>query len=261
MAETPGSSAAIVEMRGVEKSFGSHRVLKGLSLKVLRGKVTYIIGRSGEGKSVAIKHLVGILRPDAGEIVIDGHSMGHASWQDWNERRREIGILFQDGALFDSLSVFENVAFALREFAGLRESGLRARVAELLDLVGLPSSQGAMPSDLSIGEKKRVGLARALSLRPKILLYDEPTTSMDPLIAELIDQLIVGMQQKMPGLSSIVISHDLRSVMSTADRIAFIHDGVIYFEGTPQELAATEDPLLRQFLAGGLEGPLARPLA
>jgi phospholipid/cholesterol/gamma-HCH transport system ATP-binding protein len=251
----------IVVMSDLHKSFGSHKVLRGLSLSVPRGKITYIIGRSGEGKSVTIKHLVGILKPDQGTIMIDGHVMTYASPSDWTDRRREIGILFQDGALFDSMSVFENVAFALREDSSWTEARIRARAAELLDLVGLPGSEGRMPSELSIGEKKRVGLARALALGPKLMLYDEPTTSMDPLISELIDELIVNMQHKLPGLSSVVISHDMRSVMNTADFIAFIHDGAIYFEGTPQELGASGDPLLRQFLTGGLLGPLARPLA
>jgi phospholipid/cholesterol/gamma-HCH transport system ATP-binding protein len=248
-------------MRDVHKSFGQHRVLKGLSLAIPRGKITYIIGRSGEGKSVTIKHLVGILHPDSGEVIIDGQSMGQASQEEWTSKRREIGILFQDGALFDSLNVFENIAFALREFTDWDQAKVAERVSQLLGFVGLPGSADKMPSDLSIGEKKRIGLARALSLGPKIMLYDEPTTSMDPLIAELIDSLIVSMQQKLPDLSSVVISHDLRSVMGTADHIAFIHEGAIYFEGSPEELSSSQDPLVRQFLTGSLVGPLARPIA
>lgn len=252
---------AIVEIREVYKAFGSHQVLRGLTLSIPRGKITYIIGRSGEGKSVTIKHIVGILLPDRGEIVFDGVSMHGASPLDWRLKRRDIGILFQDGALFDGMNVGENVAFALREFGKQSEEELSQRVDALLDLVGLPGMATRMPSELSIGEKKRVGLARALSLGPKLVLYDEPTTSMDPIISELIDELIVTMQQKLPGISSVVISHDLRSVLSTADHIAFIHEGAIYFEGTPAELEATRDPLLRQFMSGGLVGPLARPIA
>jgi phospholipid/cholesterol/gamma-HCH transport system ATP-binding protein len=254
------TSTAIVEIRDVHKCFGSHQVLRGLTLSIPRGKITYIIGRSGEGKSVTIKHIVGILLPDKGEIVFDGASMHGAGPLDWRAKRKDLGILFQDGALFDSMNVGENVAFALREFVKQSELDLSQKVDSLLELVGLPGYAMRMPSELSIGEKKRVGLARALSLGPKLVLYDEPTTSMDPLISELIDELIVSMQQKLPGISSVVISHDLRSVLSTADHIAFIHEGAIYFEGTPAELQATQDPVLRQFMSGGLVGPLARPI-
>jgi phospholipid/cholesterol/gamma-HCH transport system ATP-binding protein len=251
----------VVVIQDLSKSFGNHQVLRGLSLKVPRGKITFIIGRSGEGKSVTLKHLVGILRPDSGELFIDGRSMAKASERDWKLTRKEIGILFQDGALFDGLSVGENVAFPIREFMKLSAIQLENRVEELLELVGLPGASPRMPSELSIGEKKRVGLARALALSPKIILYDEPTTSMDPLIADLIDELIVSMQQKIPGLSSVVISHDMRSILSIAEHIAFIHEGRIYFEGTAQELQETNDILLRQFLTGGLTGPLSKPIA
>ena len=250
----------VVVMRDVCKSFGTHAVLRGLSLAIPRGKITFIIGRSGEGKSVTLKHLVGILLPDSGEVLIDGRSMAGASLQTWKEVRKEIGILFQDGALFDGLSVGENIAFPLGEFRSLSRHELEARVEELLVLVGLPGAAMRMPSELSIGEKKRVGLARALALDPKIILYDEPTTSMDPLIADLIDELIVSMPEKIPGLSSVVISHDMRSILSVADHIAFIHEGRIYFEGTPAELKGSPDPLLKQFLTGGLVGPLSKPI-
>lgn len=254
-------SDAIAEMRSVHKCFGRNRVLRGLDLRIPKGKITFIVGRSGEGKSVTLKHLVGILRPDQGEVILDGQSMAHAKPQEWKEARKQMGILFQDGALFDSLSVGENVGFAMNEFLVLTKKELEERVEELLTQVGLPGSARRMPSDLSIGEKKRVGLARALSLNPKMILYDEPTTSMDPLIAELIDELIVSMQQKLPGLSSVVISHDLKSIMTVPDHISMIHEGAVYFEGTPAELKNSEDELLRQFITGGLEGPLAKPIA
>jgi phospholipid/cholesterol/gamma-HCH transport system ATP-binding protein len=251
----------IVELRGIEKSFGRQQVLRGLDLKVPREKITFIIGRSGEGKSVTLKHIVGILMPDAGEVLIDGQSMRGAHLLQWKQVRRSVGILFQDGALFDGLSVGENVAFPLREFERLTARQLADRVDELLGLVGMPGTAARMPADLSIGEKKRVGLARALSLNPKLILYDEPTTSMDPLISELIDDLIVSMQTQISGLSSVVISHDMQSILRIAQHICMIHEGRIYFEGSADELRHSSDELLRQFVTGGLKGPLSKPIS
>lgn len=258
---TDRSQVPIVELHGVVKTFGRQQVLRGLDLKVPRGKITFVIGRSGEGKSVTLKHIVGILLPDQGDVVIDGESMQGAPLMRWKQVRRTIGILFQDGALFDGLSVGENVAFPLREFERLTARQLADRVNDLLTLVGMPGTAQRMPADLSIGEKKRVGLARALSLNPKLVLYDEPTTSMDPLISELIDDLIVSMQTQISGLSSVVISHDMQSILRVAQHICMIHEGRIYFEGTADELRQSPDPLLRQFVTGGLHGPLSKPIA
>lgn len=251
----------IITFKDVHKAFGSNRVLRGLNLSIPEGRITFIIGRSGEGKSVTIKHIVGILKPDRGGLTIDGADLTDASPGEWDAVRRKIGLLFQDGALFDSLSVGENVGFALVEFEKLSPRALASRVDELLALVGLPGRARAMPSELSIGEKKRVGLARALALSPKILLYDEPTTSMDPLISELIDALIQDMQKKVPGLSSVVISHDVHSVLNVAEHIILLHEGVVYHEGPPEDFRASEDPLIRQFLSGSIEGPIGRPIA
>lgn len=255
------SSSPIVELQGVVKTFGRQQVLRGLDLKVPRGKITFVIGRSGEGKSVTLKHIVGILLPDQGEVVIDGESMDKATLMTWKRVRRSIGILFQDGALFDGFSVGENVAFPLREFERLTARQLSDRVNELLTLVGMPGTAARMPADLSIGEKKRVGLARALSLNPKIILYDEPTTSMDPLISELIDDLIVSMQTQISGLSSVVISHDMRSILRVAQHVSMIHEGRIYFDGSADQLRRSSDPLLQQFVTGGLHGPLSKPIS
>ncbi len=249
-----------VEMAGVTKAFGPKLVLNGLDLKIPRGKISFIIGRSGEGKSVTIKHIVGIMKPDSGEIKIEGIPLGKASEHQWEQIRKKIGILFQDGALFDSLTVFENVAFPIVNHLSLSEEKVSARVNELLAEVGLPDKGDQYPPALSIGERKRVGLARALALSPSLLLYDEPTTSMDPLVATLIDNLIQNTQKKVPGLTTIVISHDVVSMMKVAEYIFLLHQGKIYFEGTPQDFENSLDPLIKQFLNGDLHGPLDVPL-
>ena len=251
----------IVTFENVHKTFGNNRVLRGLSLEIVRGKITFIIGRSGEGKSVTIKHIVGLLRPDTGLVTINGMRMDTATPRDWASARQKIGLLFQDGALFDSLSVAENIAFPLVEFEKFSAKKLSARVEELLELVGLPGKAKFTPPELSIGEKKRVGLARALVLKPDLLLYDEPTTGMDSLVSELIDHLIADMQQKLPGLSSVVISHDVHSIMKVAEHIILLHEGKVYLQGSPAEFRASSDPLIVQFLTGALTGPLGKPIA
>lgn len=251
----------IVEFADVHKSFGTQKVLRGLTLKVPREKITFIIGRSGEGKSVTLKHIVGIMLPDKGFVSIDGESMQGANRASWKQARQKIGFLFQDGALFDSMTVAQNVGFALKEFSLAPPSETLARVSEVLELVGLPGTQDKLPSQLSIGEKKRVGLARALAMKPKLLLYDEPTTGMDSLVAELIDTLIADMQGRIEGLSSVVISHDVRSILNVAHHIILLHEGRVYFEGTPAQFEASTDALVSQFLSGSTQGPLAKPIA
>ena len=256
-----GAESPIVQFSNVRKSFGNQHVLRGLSFELRRGEISFIIGRSGEGKSVTIKHVIGVLHPDEGSIIVDGHDLSHAREEDWIEARKKIGLLFQDGALFDSMTVGENVAFPIREFQKLSPKQLTDRVNELLELVGLPDYGMAQVPDLSIGERKRVGLARALALNPSLLLYDEPTTGMDPLVSELIDTLIVDMQKKIKGLSSVVISHDIQSVLRIADRIFFLHEGKMYLSGTPDDFRRSSDPVIQQFLAGSLTGPLGQPIA
>jgi len=260
---------AIVEFKDVHKTFGSNKVLRGLTLRIPERKITFIIGRSGEGKSVLIKHIVGILKPDKGRVAFDDDDMTDAKPREWERARRKIGLLFQDGALFDSLSVAENVAFALMEGGGEKEDGRKklslaeknARVEELLTKVGLPGISSKFPTALSIGEKKRVGLARALALNPKLLLYDEPTTGMDSLVSELIDTLIAETQSKTEGLSSVVISHDTRSILRVAEDIVFLHEGRVYLQGPPAAFRESDDPVIRQFLSGSAQGPLSRPIA
>jgi phospholipid/cholesterol/gamma-HCH transport system ATP-binding protein len=256
-----GAESPIVQFSNVRKSFGNQHVLRGLSFELRRGEISFIIGRSGEGKSVTIKHVIGVLHPDEGSIFVDGNDLSHAREEDWIEARKKIGLLFQDGALFDSMTVGENVAFPIREFQKLSPKQLTDRVNELLELVGLPDYGMAQVPDLSIGERKRVGLARALALNPSLLLYDEPTTGMDPLVSELIDTLIVDMQKKIKGLSSVVISHDIQSVLRIADRIFFLHEGKMYHSGTPDDFRRSSDPVIQQFLAGSLTGPLGQPIA
>lgn len=249
---------AAIEFVNVHKAFGAQRVLRGLSLRVPTGKKTFIIGRSGEGKSVTLKHIAGLLHPDEGEVFVNGMNMTHAKEKEWVEARKSVGYLFQDGALFDSLSVGENVAFALREHRKESIAAMNARVSELLNLVGLPDSENKFPPQLSIGEKKRVGLARALALSPSLLLYDEPTTGMDSFVSELIDDLISEMQKRIPSLSSIVVSHDIKSILTVADYIVFLHEGQSYFAGSPKDFQASEDVIVKQFLSGSSQGPLSK---
>jgi phospholipid/cholesterol/gamma-HCH transport system ATP-binding protein len=250
----------LVELKDVKKTFGTKVVLDGVTLRIPRGKISFIIGRSGEGKSVTIKHIVGVLKCDSGEIYLHHKPMSRASARDWEEELKKIGILFQDGALFDSLSVFENVSFPIVNHKKITTEKLAACVADLLSMVGLSGIESKYPGELSIGERKRVGLARALALQPDILLYDEPTTSMDPLVSDLIDHLILDTQRRNPSMTSVVISHDIASVMSVADYIFFLHEGKIYFQGTPQDFRDSKDEAVVQFLTGSLQGPLMVPL-
>lgn len=250
----------IIRFQNVNKKFGKQEVLRSLSMDIQPGIKTFIIGRSGEGKSVTLKHIVGVLLPDSGEIEIDGHIMDQATEHEWIETRKKIGLLFQDGALFDSMTVAENVAFALEDHTKMKIKEINVEVEKLLGLVGLQGYEDKSPPELSIGEKKRVGLARALALKPKIILYDEPTTGMDPLVSELIDDLINDLQERLPGITSVVISHDVTSITTIADRIVFLHEGRAFFDGTVNEFKASNDPVIVQFLSGESSGPLAKPL-
>ena len=252
---------SIVSLIDLKKSFAKNHVLNGLNIEIPKHKISFIIGRSGEGKSVTLKHIVGILKPDSGEVWIDGLPMNKASEKTWDDMRKKIGILFQDGALFDSLTIFENISFPIQNHLKLHMSQIENEVENLLEIVGLPGIQNKYPTELSIGERKRVGLARALALKPQLLLYDEPTTSMDPLVADLIDKLICSTQKKMSGITSVVVSHDITSVMNIAEYIFLLHKGKIYFQGTPEDFRLSNDELVRQFLTGGRKGPLEVPIA
>lgn len=238
----------MIAFRGVEKAFGANRVLKGFTLTVREGETVVIVGGSGTGKSVALKHVVGLLEPDAGEVEVDGRIVHRLRRRELTELRSHIGYVFQFAALFDSMTVEENVAFGLLR-RGLGEEEIRERVAEGLRLVDLPDAGPLMPAELSGGMRKRVGLARAIALRPKYLLYDEPTTGLDPVTSAVIDELMVRTREAL-GVTSIVITHDMRSAYRVGDRIAMLYDGRIRQEGTVAEIQQTTDPVVRQFIEG-----------
>ena len=245
----------MIRIRGLSKRLGRKQVLDGLDLEIPSGETWVIIGRSGTGKSVLLKHIIGLMKPDAGSIEIDGEDLAAMDESQINEVRKRFGMLFQSSALFDSLSVGENVGLALREHRMMPEDKIRERVTERLDWVGLAGSEKQRPSDLSGGMRKRVGLARAIAMDPQFILYDEPTTGLDPITADVIDQLIRAMQQRM-RVTSVVVTHDLASAYKVGDRIAMLHDGKVVFQGTPEETRASRDPLVKQFIEGSSEGPI-----
>ena len=245
----------MIELIDVHKSFGKHRVLTGLNLSIEEGKTTVIIGRSGGGKSVLLKHIIGLIKPDRGQVLVDGVDMTRLNDRELNEIRKKFGMLFQEAALFDSMTVGENVAFPLREHARLKEKEIREVVSDRLRAVGLSGVEEKMPSELSGGMRKRVGLARAIALRPQIVLFDEPTTGLDPVMTEAINHLIMDTQESF-HLTCVVISHDLQSIFRIGHKIAMLYEGVIIAQGTPEEIRASRDPVIEQFLAGSIEGPI-----
>jgi phospholipid/cholesterol/gamma-HCH transport system ATP-binding protein len=239
----------MVAVHGLTKAIGRQEILRGVELDVKKGETLAIMGRSGGGKSVLLKHLVGLMAPDAGEIWIDGQNIIGLSERKLAAIRLKVGILFQGGALFDSMTVAENVAFPLRE-AGERDAErIRQKVAEMLEVVGLEGQEEKMPVNLSGGMKKRVGLARSIIRRPSCVLYDEPTSGLDPIAADSINRLIRRLQERF-GVTSIVVTHDMKSAFHVADRVAYLHAGRIYFRGLPEEMQRSNDPLMRDFLAG-----------
>lgn len=246
----------MIYFKNVTKTFGSFTVLDDLNLHIPKGKVTFILGKSGEGKSVTIKHIMGLLKPDHGTIMVDGEEVTTMSELELREYRKNFGMLFQHAALFDSLTIGENVLFPLKEHTKMSQSEMLLRVEEVLTQVGLPNMQHLYPTELSTGEKKRVGLARALVHRPKILLYDEPTTGMDPLVCEMIDELIVKVNTDEKEMTSVVISHDLKAALGTAEHIVMLYKGKISLAGSPEDFATTKDPVVRQFFSGKAEGPM-----
>ncbi len=242
----------MIELKDVNKAFGSKRVLAGFSLTVQEGETMVIIGFSGTGKSVAIKHMVGLLRPDSGSVKVDGLEVPTLSRKELTALRAQIGYVFQFAALFDSLSVGENVAMGLRKQGTLSESEITARVAEALDLVDLPGNEARFPAELSGGMRKRVGIARAIALRPKYILYDEPTTGLDPVTSAVIDELMVRMRDRL-GVTGIVITHDMRSAYRVGTRIAMLYEGKVRQVGTVDEIQHSTDPVVRQFIEGRAE--------
>ncbi len=239
----------MISLKDVHKSFGPKRVLDGFTLNVAEGETTVIIGYSGTGKSVAIKHIVGLLEPDSGEVFVDGRNVPELPRKELYELRSRIGYVFQFAALFDSYSIGENVAMGLRKQGKLTEREISVRVDEALDLVDLPNVRDRFPAELSGGMRKRVGIARAIAIRPKYILYDEPTTGLDPVTSAVIDQLMVRMREKL-NVTGIVITHDMRSAYTVGTRIAMLYEGKVRWEGTVDEIQRTTDPIVRQFIEG-----------
>lgn len=244
----------MIEIQNLHKTFGVKPVLKGVDLTIRENETLVIIGRSGCGKSVLLKHIIGILEPDHGGITIDGTDIFALSAKELDQFRMRLGMLFQGAALFDSLTVGENVGFSLYE-RKLDEKMIAGKVAEKLGMVGLTGIENLMPSELSGGMKKRVGLARALCHEPAIILYDEPTTGLDPINADVINDLILAMKKNLK-VTSIVVTHDMTSAMKVADRIAMLYEGKIIGVGTPAEIQQTSNEIIRQFITGSAHGPM-----
>src|SRR5437867_9313597 len=246
------SNGAMIAVRDLRKAIGEQEILRGVELDVAVGETLVIIGRSGGGKSVLLKHLIGLMQPDAGEIWVSGKNIIGMSERQLTAIRQKVGILFQSGALFDSMTVEDNIAFPLRE-AGMRDvKTMRARVNEVLEVVELEGENAKMPESLSGGMSKRVGLASAIIRRPSCVLYDEPTSGLDPVVSDSINRLIRRLQQRFE-MTSVVVTHDMKSAFDVADRIAYLHEGRIYFHGTPSDLQRSTDPLIQDFLLGRSE--------
>ncbi|HEU5394743.1 MAG TPA: ABC transporter ATP-binding protein [Candidatus Methylomirabilis sp.] len=244
--------APAIRLAGVRKTFESQAVLQGVDLEVAPGETITIIGGSGTGKSVLLRLIIGLIKPDAGQIWIDGEEITPLPEEKLLPIRRKVGMLFQGSALFDSLTVAENVAFPLREHTRMGEGEIRDRVREVLELVGLPGVEEKQPAELSGGMKKRVGLARAIALQPRIILYDEPTTGLDPSNIEKITELITNLKEKL-GVTSVVVTHDMQSAFKVSDRIAMLHQGRIAVAGTVAEIEHSDLKLVREFISGHLE--------
>jgi len=245
----------VIDFRNVWKRLGRKEVLRGVDLDVPLGECLVIIGRSGTGKSVLLKHVVGLMNPDEGAVHVNGVDVAGLRENELLELRRGMGMLFQGGALFDSMTVGENVGLPLREHTSMPEPQIEIVVSEKLSLVGLEGTETMRPSNLSGGMKKRAALARSLVLNPKIMLYDEPTTGLDPITSDLINRLIRRLQKRLV-MTSIAVTHDMRSAYHIADRIAMLHEGRIHAVGTPDEIQQTQDPAVRQFIEGSSDGPL-----
>jgi phospholipid/cholesterol/gamma-HCH transport system ATP-binding protein len=242
----------VISIRQLHKALGGQVILRGIDLDVTKGATCVVLGRSGGGKSVLLKHIVGLLKPDSGEVMVEGENIARVPERKLGALRKRVGVLFQSGALFDSMSVEENIAFPLREAGVKQPAELRDRVAEALEMVDLAGEQRKMPSSLSGGMRKRVGLARTIVSRPQCILYDEPTTGLDPIATDSINHLIRRLQKRL-SVTSVVVTHDMKTAFHTADRVAFLHEGRIYFNGTVAELRAAADPVLQDFIEGRSE--------
>jgi phospholipid/cholesterol/gamma-HCH transport system ATP-binding protein len=245
----------MIEIKDVFKSFRKNEVLKGVNLTIKKGETIVIIGRSGCGKSVLLKLIMGLLKPDSGKILVNGDDVTALNDKELRELRQKFGMLFQASALFDSMTVDENVGLGLREHTKLREEEIQEKVRGKLKLVGLAEIEEKKPAELSGGMKKRVGLARAIAMDPEYVLYDEPTTGLDPIMADVINDLIISLRNTL-SITSIAVTHDIVSAYKIADRIAMLYEGKIIFVGTPQEVKNTSDPTVKQFIEGSAQGPI-----
>jgi phospholipid/cholesterol/gamma-HCH transport system ATP-binding protein len=255
-----------IQLTGIHKGFGPKQILRGLDLEVEEGETVSLVGFSGAGKSVTLKHIAGLLMPDRGSVVVDGKEVPRLSRTDLYRMRLDMGYVFQFAALFDSMTIGDNVAMGLRQKGGMSEKEIRARIAESLDRVGLEGFERRMPAELSGGQRKRAGLARAIAYRPKYLLYDEPTSGLDPVTTEVIDRLIIRMKEDL-GVTSLVITHDMKSAYAISDRIAMLFEGRVVEVGTPEQIKRTENRIVRGFVEGrpemieGAEADLERHAA
>jgi len=245
----------VIELIDVHKAFGNNPVLRGVNVQVRKGQSMVIIGGSGSGKSVLLKHIIGLLKPDSGKIIVDDMDITKLHEKSLYEVRRKFGMLFQSAALFDSMTVWENVGFVLLRENRMKREAAKEIAIEKLKMVGLSGAEEMMPSELSGGMKKRVGLARAIAHDPRILLYDEPTTGLDPIMADTINDLILEMHGKL-SVTSVAITHDMRSAYKIADRIAMLYMGQIIGTGSPSEIKNTENAVIRQFITGSSTGPI-----
>ena len=245
----------MIDIINLHKSFNNKHVLSGVNLHVERGETMVVIGGSGSGKSVLIKHVIGLLFPDEGNVIIDGVDISHLREKELNEFRKKYGMLFQGAALFDSLSVWENVGFGLMQHTDLSRDEIKEAAKRKLEMVGLKNIEDLMPSELSGGMRKRVGLARAIAMEPEIILYDEPTTGLDPIMSDAINDLIIEMKKKL-NITSIAITHDMISAYKIGDKIAMLFEGKILEVGTPDDIRSSVNPIVRQFITGSSVGPI-----
>jgi phospholipid/cholesterol/gamma-HCH transport system ATP-binding protein len=245
----PPNPRPLVRLVGLEKRLRMQRVLRGVNLDIAEGENLVVIGRSGGGKSVLLKHIIGLMQPDSGQVWFRDHDLAQMSEEQLVPLRKETGMLFQNGALFDSLTVGENVAFPLREKGGLTDAAIRQEVAHALQIVDLPGQEGKWPSELSGGMRKRVALARAAIAKPALMLYDEPTAGLDPIVSDSINKLMIRLGREL-RMTSVIVTHDMVSAREVGDRIAMLHEGKIYCVDTPEKVLASQDPIVNRFVNG-----------